>query len=209
MNVVIGTSVFIRDEQGRIKKEIVTMPPADVPSAKDAFGVLCKELERRLKSIQVSISNAAQQGDYAKAEQYLKQAQALTSLRDDLAALEQRFNRLVEPALTSEIDTGKRLPRGLKTPLEEHKAPILRALVELGGSAEINVVLDRVYELMKDGLNEYDLAPIPSDETTPRWRNTAQWARNRLREAGLIRDDTARGFWAISDTGRRWLEQHQ
>jgi hypothetical protein len=27
------------------------------------------------------------------------------------------------------------------------------------------------------------------DRVTPRWRNTAQWARNDLREQGLIRDD--------------------
>ncbi|MFW6116819.1 MAG: hypothetical protein ACOC6F_03745 [bacterium] len=29
-----------------------------------------------------------------------------------------------------------------------------------------------------------------------------------MREEGLIRDDTARGTWAISEKGRRWLETH-
>ncbi len=45
-----------------------------------------------------------------------------------------------------------------------------------------------------------------ADGKTIRWRNTAQWARNTLREEGLIRDDTPRGIWAISDAGRKWLE---
>ena len=50
--------------------------------------------------------------------------------------------------------------------------------------------MDRVYELMKDQLNDYDHTVLPSDGATPRWRNTAQWARNTLREEGLIHDDT-------------------
>jgi hypothetical protein len=42
-------------------------------------------------------------------------------------------------------------------------------------------------------------------EGPPRWRNTAQWARNDLREQGLIRDDTPRSVWEITDKGRQWL----
>ena len=49
------------------------------------------------------------------------------------------------------------------------------------------------------------MAVLPSDGVTPRWRNTAQWARNSLREDGLIRDDTPRRIWEINDKGRQWL----
>jgi predicted transcriptional regulator len=35
--------------------------------------------------------------------------------------------------------------------------------------------------------------------------NTAQWARNSLREEGLIRDDTPRSIWEITEEGRKWL----
>ncbi len=58
---------------------------------------------------------------------------------------------------------------------------------------------------MGDQLNTYDLDTF-ADGKTIRWRNTAQWARNTLREEGLIRDDTPRGVWAISDAGRKWLK---
>jgi len=50
---------------------------------------------------------------------------------------------------------------------------------------------------------------MPSDGVTPRWRNTAQWARNSLREEGLIRDDTPRATWEISEEGRAWLAERQ
>jgi restriction system protein len=38
---------------------------------------------------------------------------------------------------------------------------------------------------------------------TPRGRNTAQWARNDLREQGVIRDDTPRSIWEITEVGRQ------
>lgn len=55
------------------------------------------------------------------------------------------------------------------------RLPILETLVELGGSAAIGEVLDRVYEKMKQQLNKYDLQPLPSSSDQPRYRNTAQW----------------------------------
>ena len=50
----------------------------------------------------------------------------------------------------------------------------------------------------------------------PRGRNTAQWARNSLREDGLLRDDimlahlqhTPRSIWEITEKGRQWLREH-
>ncbi len=44
-------------------------------------------------------------------------------------------------------------------------------------------------------LNQHDLAPLPSDGVTPRWQNTAQWARNALREGGYLRSDSPHGIW--------------
>jgi DNA-binding PadR family transcriptional regulator len=32
--------------------------------------------------------------------------------------------------------------------------------------------------------------------------------RNDLREQGLIRDDTPRSTWEITEKGRQWLRQH-
>ncbi|MGC8862846.1 MAG: winged helix-turn-helix domain-containing protein [Armatimonadota bacterium] len=84
--------------------------------------------------------------------------------------------------------------------------PILKALCDLGGSGEVGLVLDRVYEMVKDHLKPADLEPLPSDPTSVRWRNTAQWARWDLVERGLITRGSTRGTWEITEAGRRWLE---
>jgi len=101
----------------------------------------------------------------------------------------------------------RRSRRGMKTPESAYLRPILDVLVELGGSGDVATVLDRVYGKMEMQLNEHDRSPLASDGVTPRWRNTAQWARNALREQGLIRSDAPRGVWIISDEGRTWLRR--
>lgn len=67
------------------------------------------------------------------------------------------------------------------------------------------MVLDRVQAMMADQLNAHD-RDVLTDGKTVRWVNTAQWARNVLREEGLLRDDTPRGVWGISEQGRAWLK---
>jgi hypothetical protein len=70
-----------------------------------------------------------------------------------------------------------RLRRGLRTPQEAFRIPILEALVELGGRGTVQAVLDRVEQKMANALNEFDRAPLPSAPRTPRWRNAARWCR--------------------------------
>ena len=38
-----------------------------------------------------------------------------------------------------------------------------------------------------------------------RWRNTAHWARYELVQDGLLKDDSKRGIWEISEKGRQFL----
>ena len=40
----------------------------------------------------------------------------------------------------------------------------------------------------------------------PRWRNTAQWARNAMVKEGLLASDSPRGVWEITAEGKQWLE---
>ncbi len=87
--------------------------------------------------------------------------------------------------------------------------PFLRGVATVPPTPPSSLVLDRhphyarfakIARLLNGGLS------LGGEFKTIRWRNTAQWARNTLREEGLIRDDTPRGIWAISDAGRKWLE---
>jgi len=176
------------------------------PLPNAALDALDDEIEVRLAEFQAEIADAAKRGGFDRVGDLAKAAQELTQLRKELQAFEKRFGRLVEVE-EEPGDEGARIRKGLKTPQEAYHAPILQALVELGGRSNLNPVLARVYALMKGQLNEHDLAPLASDGVTPRWRNTAQWARNDLREQGLIRDDTPRSMWEITEKGRQWLRE--
>ena len=101
----------------------------------------------------------------------------------------------------------ERLHRGLMTPQSQYRIPILQSLIELDGRGEVNEILDRVYEKMKDILNEYDLEQLPSGQDY-RWRNTSKWARNTMVNEGLLRKDSPYGIWEISEKGRKYLNEH-
>jgi len=105
-----------------------------------------------------------------------------------------------------ESPSRKRLPHGEKTPLRAYEKPILQALVQLGGSGPRSSVLSLVEEQMKAYFRPVDLDPISSGNML-RWCSTANWARNRLRKEGLIKSDSPRGIWEISDEGREYLKQ--
>ena len=77
--------------------------------------------------------------------------------------------------------------------------------MRLGGRGAASRVLELVHEEMKDRLTDVDYARLSSG--TIRWKNRAQWERYRMKEEGLLRDDSPSGIWEISAEGRRWLEE--
>ena len=60
---------------------------------------------------------------------------------------------------------------------------------------------------MESHLQPVDLEPLPSDPKTPRWRNAAMRERYAMVRAGLLRSDSPRGTWAITEQGREYLRQ--
>lgn len=108
----------------------------------------------------------------------------------------------------NKIREHKKLRRGSKTPQSKYRIPILRALTDLGGRGNVNEILERVYEKMKEVLNSVDFETLPSGGDY-RWRNTAQWARNTMvHKEGLLRNDSPRGIWEITKKGRNYLKEH-
>lgn len=178
-----------------------------IVTLEDAFEVLQIAVEKALVAAQEDVSEAVQRGNFSGAQVALDHARELSMLREQVEKLQSRFDELIgEPADAD--DSHHRLRAGLRTPESAYYRPILEAIVELGGRADLNEVLDLVSQKMRRQLNEHDRAPLPSDGMTPRWRNAAQWARFNLRQQGLLRDDSPRGVWEISDRGRAWLEEN-
>lgn len=172
-----------------------------------AYQMLLEELDAEIVRVNEAGSRAFAGGEHARAQELLATAETLTGLRGDLVA----WGRRAQPLVGTPAPKAPRrhLQHGLQTPKEKYREPILRALVEMGGTGTTGEVLDRVYALMKDQLNEHDLAPLRSNKRLPRWRSTATWGRNMLREQGLIESGSPRGVWEISEQGRQWLREQE
>jgi hypothetical protein len=97
----------------------------------------------------------------------------------------------------------ERATPGSILPEREYWRPILETLVERGGSAPANDVIDEVGVRMRDQLTPRDFDELEIGET--RWRNRARFARLRLREQGLLSSRSHRGIWEITPQGREYL----
>ncbi len=91
----------------------------------------------------------------------------------------------------------------MRTPDKAFVLPLLQVLIDVGGSGKAAEVLERLGKLMKPVLKDVDFDPLASDAKNLRWRNTAQWARNMMVRDGLLKPDSPRGVWEITDSGRR------
>ena len=98
-----------------------------------------------------------------------------------------------------------RAAAGTLLPEGQYVTPLLRALVDLGGRAPYRDVVDAVGRLLKDRLLEADFEHLNSGVV--RWENRLQFVRLNLVERGLLERDMPRGIWAITEAGRRALEE--
>ncbi|MGB9861371.1 MAG: winged helix-turn-helix domain-containing protein [Candidatus Bipolaricaulaceae bacterium] len=176
-----------------------------------AFEILLEEIEQVANGINEAGAKAFQKGAYDEARRMIEIATRLVEFREKVKALQNEWKNV----FTSYAPKGnkrpqrrrERLKRGLRTPEDAFRKPILEALVELGGRAEMPRVLELLEKKMQGVLNDYDYQPLPSDPKTIRWRNTAQWCRNTMVREGLLKSDSPRGIWEISERGRQALQE--
>jgi hypothetical protein len=94
-----------------------------------------------------------------------------------------------------------RAAAGTILPESEYVAPLLQALIELGGRAPANTVIDRVGKQLDGRLTESDRETLGSGVL--RWKNRVQFVRLRLVREGLMADSAGRGVWEITASGRQ------
>jgi hypothetical protein len=99
---------------------------------------------------------------------------------------------------------GAPAPPGSILPVGDYWLPILSILVEAGGSAPANDVIETLEERMGDVLKDRDRQALRNGEV--RWRNRARFARLRMKERGLLSDTSQRGIWDITELGRAYLK---
>jgi hypothetical protein len=185
--------------------------PSNVSSA---FEMLLEEVEAEIDFVTGVGSKAFESRDFDKAKEALERSGTLTAFRDRVASLRKEWGELAaaaereedEETRTARQNLGK-LRKGLRTPTEAYYEPILRALEEMDGAGKVAEVLDRVGQIMKPVLKDVDYQPLASNPDNLRWRNAAQWARNNMVNEGLLKTDSPRGVWEMTDVGRERLRE--
>ncbi len=177
-----------------------------------AFEMLLEEIETEIDLTNNVGIRAIEERDYEGANEAIGRSTQTTMLRDKLVALRKEWEKLTasqqnqeEETIHAERHNAGRLQRGLRTPESAYYQSILKALRDAGGKGRVNDMLEKVEHSMKEILKKVDYQPLASDPEMPRWRNTAQWARNSMVKEGLLKLDSPRGIWEITDAGRKAL----
>ncbi len=169
-----------------------------------AFEILLEEIEEVANSLNEQGAEAFKSGNYDLARMAIEEATRLADFREKVKTLQKEWETLAVRKIKSskrhKRKVGEKLKRGLRTPEDEFRIPIIEALKELGGKAKMSEVLDLVEEKMKEKLTKYDYEPLPSTPKSVRWKNTAQWCRNTLVREGILKNDSPHGIWELKQT---------
>ena len=183
-------------------------------SVSSAFEILLEEVEAEIDFVNGVGAKAYESRDYDKAKEALERSGVLTAFRDRVAGLRKEWDGIAAAAERDEDDETRaerrnlgKLRKGIRTPESAYYVPILQILDQMGGSGKVAEVLERVGQIMKHILKDVDYDRLASSPDNPRWRNAAQWARNSMVNEGLLKDDSPRGVWDISDKGRTILKE--
>ena len=86
----------------------------------------------------------------------------------------------------------------------EYELPILQELLAKGGSGHATEITDGVGKRLEGKLTRLDHDFLDSGDV--RWRNRTQFTRHTLKTRGLIKADSPRGIWELTDAGRAAAE---
>ena len=97
---------------------------------------------------------------------------------------------------------------GAVTRRHAFRIPILDVLVGLSGRAFAADVLARVESQMASRLTALDRQLLPSGGQL-RWRKQADFERLAMVREGLLKSDSPRGMWELTDRGSEEARKHQ
>lgn len=88
-----------------------------------------------------------------------------------------------------------RLPKTDKNVLRKY---IIEALQTLGGRAKVADVVEEIGRQLNDNLLPGDLEWRDSTQEYA-WQNNAKWERYRMTQDGILRSNSPRGYWELSE----------
>jgi hypothetical protein len=89
------------------------------------------------------------------------------------------------------------------TPQREYRLPIADCLRERGGSAQADDVLKGVLKRVESELRPVDLE-LMENGGEPRWRLQARFERKNMVMDGLLKSDSAHGWWELTEKGLQY-----
>ncbi len=182
----------------------------DKKDVNTAFELLYEAIDEFLNTITKEIKEVSGTQDFDKAIRLSEYGKCISSFIEKVKSLQKEWQKIFKERVS--IQVGKRskgkLKKGLRTPEEKYRIPILESLIELGGEAKVKNVLELVQGKMKSILNKYDYEKLPGKKQI-RWKNTAQSVKNKMKEEGLLTDDRRKRMWKITEKGRTYYLQNR
>ena len=83
--------------------------------------------------------------------------------------------------------------------------PILKILVDEGGQASVQKVIQSVERKMRDRFKPGD--HDKNLDGSEKWEKQVNFQRLAMTHKGLLASNSPRGIWAITEQGRKWLSE--
>jgi len=90
----------------------------------------------------------------------------------------------------------------------EYRIPILEALLEKEGKASAQDIFEIIHQRMEKDFNQFDLETL-RDGCTQRWQKNVAWQRYSMVKEELLKSDSPRSIWEITEKGRKFLENNK
>jgi len=111
-----------------------------------------------------------------------------------------KFDRLTRGTASKRaVSPSKQWPRQNTLP---YVRMVCSSLASLGGRAYTQEVIRRIENDFSHLFTEQDRRDIESGET--RWVKRVNWARYDMVQGGLLRDDSPRGIWELTEEGKNY-----
>jgi len=168
-----------------------------------------KEREMDETNQLLAARRAALSGELSQKElTYQQLGVEIQKLRTRITAINAAIGDTEETSAQGKVeDLGE---NGPFTPVKEYWKPILQVLVGLGGRGNRTQVIERVGEKMSGVLTPADYGKLPGTGHV-RWSNRVAWQASQMRtsETGFIKSGSTRGWWEITEAGRKWLNDNR
>ncbi len=169
-----------------------------------------QELENFLGKIEGGETSISEE-DLLKIERAIQDLRVITEnilkiINRLLYILEQKKKKERENIKILEEKIYERAFQGEITSQSAYVIPILETLYELGGKGEVKEILSIMEMKMKEILKEKDYEVNKSGEI--RWINNARWCRLKLVQDGLLRKNSPKGVWELSEEGYKYIQEY-